>query len=145
MIIWFHVWQDDVRDLMGVPRLKWHDYPVAAVLSIVVLFVLVEIGQLVGRLIRFLVRQLNRVAPPRVSAVVQWFSCSRSRCPAQRRGREIHHEGAEQHVRHGERRMDPRYRCADHQAAVGRSGVAGQLGIAGASGPDLRAQRHHRR
>ena len=39
MIIWFHVWQDDVRDLMGVPRLKWHDYPVAAVLSIVVLFV----------------------------------------------------------------------------------------------------------
>ena len=35
-----------------------------------VLFVLVEIGQLVGKLIRFLVRQLNRVAPPRVSAVV---------------------------------------------------------------------------
>ena len=70
MIIWFHVWQDDVRDLMGVPRLKWHDYPLAAVLGIVVLFVLVEIGQLVGKLIRYLVRQLNRVAPPRVSAVV---------------------------------------------------------------------------
>ena len=70
MIIWFHVWQDDVRDLMGVPRLKWHDYPLAAVLAIVVLFVLVEIGQLVGKLIRFLVRQLDRVAPPRVSAVV---------------------------------------------------------------------------
>ncbi len=70
MIMWFHVWQNDVRDLMGVPRLKWHDYPLAAVLAIVVLFVLVEIGQLVGRLIRFLVRQLNRVAPPRVSAVV---------------------------------------------------------------------------
>jgi uncharacterized membrane protein len=70
MIVWFHVWQDDVRDLMGVPRLKWHDYPVAAVLSIVVLFVLVEIGQLVRRLIRFLISQLNRIAPPRVSAVV---------------------------------------------------------------------------
>ncbi len=70
MVIWFHVWQDDVRDLMGVPRLKWHDYPLATVLALVVLFVLVEIGQLVGRLIRFLVRQLNRVAPPRVSAVV---------------------------------------------------------------------------
>jgi uncharacterized membrane protein len=70
MIIWFHVWQDHVRDAMGVPLLKWHDYPLAAVLAIVALFVLVEIGQLIGRLIRFLVRQLNRVAPPRVSAVV---------------------------------------------------------------------------
>jgi uncharacterized membrane protein len=70
MIIWFHVWQDHVRNLMGVPHLKWHDYPVAAVLAIVVLFVLVEIGQLIRRLILFLVRQLNRVAPPRVSAVV---------------------------------------------------------------------------
>ncbi len=70
MIIWFHVWQDHVRDLVGVPRLKWHDYPLAAVLAIVTLFVFVEIGQLFGRLIRFLVRQLNRVAPPRVSSVV---------------------------------------------------------------------------
>ena len=70
MIVWFHVWQDHVRDLMGVPRLKWHDYPLAAVLAIVVLFVLVEIGQLIGRLLRFLVRQFNRVAPPRISAVV---------------------------------------------------------------------------
>jgi uncharacterized membrane protein len=70
MIIWFHVWQDHVRDLMGVPRLKWHDYPLAAVLAIVVLFVLVEISQLIRKLILFLVRQLNRFAPPRVSAVV---------------------------------------------------------------------------
>jgi uncharacterized membrane protein len=70
IIIWFHVWQDDVRDLMGVPRLGFWDHPLAAILSIVVLFVLVEIGQLVGRLVRFLTRQLNRFAPPRVSAVV---------------------------------------------------------------------------
>ncbi|HET9876214.1 MAG TPA: alpha/beta-hydrolase family protein [Mycobacterium sp.] len=70
MIIWFHAWQDEVRDLMGVPHLKWYGYPVAAVLSVVVLFVLVEFGQLARRLIRALVRQLNRVAPPRVSAVV---------------------------------------------------------------------------
>ncbi|HUL99292.1 MAG TPA: alpha/beta-hydrolase family protein, partial [Mycobacterium sp.] len=70
MIIWFHLWQNYIRDTMGVPHLKWHDYPLTAVLSIVTLFVLVEIGQLVGRFIRFLVRQLNRVAPPRVSAVV---------------------------------------------------------------------------
>ncbi|MGB3356058.1 MAG: alpha/beta-hydrolase family protein [Mycobacterium sp.] len=70
MIIWFHGWQDDVRDLMGVPRLGFWDHPLAAVLSLITLFVLVEIGQLVGRLVRFLVRQLNRFAPPRVSAVV---------------------------------------------------------------------------
>jgi uncharacterized membrane protein len=69
-IIWFHVWQDDVRDYMGVPRLAFWDHPLTAVLSIVFLFILVELGQLVGRLVRFLVRQLGRVAPPRVSAVV---------------------------------------------------------------------------
>jgi uncharacterized membrane protein len=70
MIVWFHVWQDQVRNMMGVPHLKWYDYPVAAVLSIVVLYLLVEVGQLFRRLIRFLIRQLNRVAPPRVSAVI---------------------------------------------------------------------------
>jgi uncharacterized membrane protein len=70
MVIWFHVWQDRVRDLMGVAHLKWFDYPLAAALSVIVLFAVVEIGQLVGRLIRFLDLQLDRVAPPRVSAVV---------------------------------------------------------------------------
>lgn len=70
MIIYFHVWQDEVRDLNGVPRLGFWDHPLTAVLSIVVLFVLVEIGQLVGKLVRYLERQLNRIAPPRVSAVV---------------------------------------------------------------------------
>ncbi len=70
MIIYFHVWQDEVRDFMGVPRLTFWDHPLTAVLSIIVLFVFVEIGQLVGWLVRFLVRQLNRFAPPRVSAVV---------------------------------------------------------------------------
>nr|WP_304439102.1 alpha/beta-hydrolase family protein [Mycobacterium sp. NAZ190054] len=70
MVVQFHDWQDDVRDLMGVPRLTLWDYPLAAVISVVTLFVLVEIGQLVGRLVRFLVRQAKRVAPPRVAAVV---------------------------------------------------------------------------
>ncbi|MET0899985.1 MAG: alpha/beta-hydrolase family protein [Mycobacterium sp.] len=70
MIMWFHRWQDEVRDLMGVARLDWIDHPLAAVIAIVVLFLFVELGQLVGRLVSFLVRQLNRVAPPRVSATV---------------------------------------------------------------------------
>jgi len=68
-VFYFHYWQDHVRDLMGVPRLQWYNYLQAAVLSIVVLFAFVEIGQLIGKLVRFLVRQLNRVAPPRVSFV----------------------------------------------------------------------------
>jgi uncharacterized membrane protein len=70
MIIYFHVWQDEVRDLNGVPRLGFWDHPLCAVLAILVLFIFVEIGQLIGKLVRFLVRQLNRFAPPRISAVV---------------------------------------------------------------------------
>ncbi|MGZ8813571.1 MAG: alpha/beta hydrolase, partial [Mycobacterium sp.] len=70
MIFYFHRWQDEVRDLNDVPRLVFWDYPWCAFLSIVVLFIFVEIGQLIGRLVRFLVRQLNRVAPPRISAIV---------------------------------------------------------------------------
>lgn len=70
MIVYFHIWQDEVRDLNGVARMGFWDHPLTAVLSIVTLFVLVEIGQLIGKLVRFLVRQLERVAPPRVSAVV---------------------------------------------------------------------------
>jgi uncharacterized membrane protein len=69
-IVWFHVWQDDVRDYMGVPRLDFWDHPLTGVLAIVFLFAFVEIGQLVGRLVRFLVKQLDRFAPPRVSATV---------------------------------------------------------------------------
>jgi uncharacterized membrane protein len=70
MQFFFHRWQDDVRDLMGVPHLKWFNYPQAALIGLVVLFVLVEIGQLVRKLVLFLMRQLERVAPPRVSGVV---------------------------------------------------------------------------
>ncbi len=70
MAIWFHVWQDDVRDLMGVEHLKWYDYPVAAGLSLVVLFTLVEIGQFIRWLVRFLVGQVDRIAPFRLSATI---------------------------------------------------------------------------
>ena len=70
MAIWFHVWEDDVRDLMGVEHLEWYDYPEAAILSLIVLFTLVEIGQLIRRLILFLVGQVDRIAPFRVSATI---------------------------------------------------------------------------
>ncbi|MDD4868522.1 MAG: alpha/beta-hydrolase N-terminal domain-containing protein, partial [Mycobacterium sp.] len=70
MAIRFHVWQDDVRDLMGVAHLKWYDYPLTAVLSLVVLFTLVELGQLVRLLVSFLVELLDRFAPFRLSATI---------------------------------------------------------------------------
>src|SRR5712672_2776624 len=70
MIIYFHIWQDDVRALNGVPRLGFWDHPLTAVLSIGVLFIFVEIGQLIGRLVRLLVRQLDSFAQPRASVVV---------------------------------------------------------------------------
>jgi uncharacterized membrane protein len=70
MIRWFHLWQDEVRDLMGVPRLTWLDHPMTVAIALVLLFLFVEIGQQVGILIRFLSRQLDRVAPPRVSAAI---------------------------------------------------------------------------
>jgi uncharacterized membrane protein len=73
MVIWFHVWQDRVRDSMGVAHLKWFDYPLSAALSLIVLFAVVEIGQLIRRLIRFLDLRLNRFVPPRISAVIVVF------------------------------------------------------------------------
>jgi len=73
MVVWFHVWQDRVRDLMGVAHLKWLDYPLASVLSLIVLFGVVEIGQLIRRLVHFLDLRLDRFAPPRVSAVIVVF------------------------------------------------------------------------
>lgn len=70
MIVYFHVWQDEIRDFMGVPRLKFWDHPLTAVLSLVVLFAFVEVGQLIRKLVRFLDLKLDRFLPPRVSAVV---------------------------------------------------------------------------
>ncbi|WAC92715.1 alpha/beta hydrolase [Mycobacterium sp. Aquia_213] len=70
MAIWFHVWQDDVRNLMGVPHLQWYDYPLTAILSFIVLFTVVEIGQAIRILVSFLVGKLDRIAPFRVSATI---------------------------------------------------------------------------
>lgn len=70
MAIWFHVWQDDVRNLMGVAHLEWYDYPLTAILSFIVLFTVVEIGQAIRLLVRFLVGQLDRIVPFRLSATI---------------------------------------------------------------------------
>ncbi|MEU0496852.1 alpha/beta-hydrolase family protein [Mycobacterium sp. NPDC006124] len=70
MMVRFRLWQNDVRDLMGIPRLAWWEYPLAVVVSILALAILVTLGKLVGRLVGVIVRRLERVAPPRVSAVI---------------------------------------------------------------------------
>jgi uncharacterized membrane protein len=68
MIVWFHAWQDQLRDLMGAARLPSWAYPMAAMLSIIVWFVLVEAGKAIGALARFLIGRLNHLVPPRISA-----------------------------------------------------------------------------
>jgi len=70
MAIRFHVWQDDVRDMMGVEHLKWYDYPLTGILGLLVLFLLVEIGQFIRWLVMVLVGQVDRIAPFRVSAAI---------------------------------------------------------------------------
>jgi uncharacterized membrane protein len=70
MAIRFHVWQDQVRDLMGVEHLDWWDYPLTVVLALVVLFIVVEIGQLIRRLVIFLVGKIDRIFPFRLSAAI---------------------------------------------------------------------------
>jgi uncharacterized membrane protein len=119
-IVWFHVWQDEIRDFMGVPRLAFWDHPLTGVLSIVVLFAFVELGQLVGKLVRYLVRQLERVAPPRVSAVVVVVLLLIVAIA----------------LLNGSR-----HRRADHVAAVGRAKVAGHLVLARPPGPRLHGKR----
>lgn len=70
MVVWFHAWQDQLRDLMSVARLPLWAYPLAAVLSIVVWFALVEAGKAIGTLARFLIGKLNHLVPPRISAAI---------------------------------------------------------------------------
>ena len=60
MIIYFHVWQDEVRDLNGVPRLTFWDHPLTAVLSIVCCSSSWRSASSSASWCSFLVRQLNR-------------------------------------------------------------------------------------
>ncbi|UAK39239.1 alpha/beta-hydrolase family protein [Gordonia bronchialis] len=70
MIYWWGHWQDEIRDLMGVERLSWTAYPLTVVLAALVFFLLMSIGQAWASAVRWLVRKLELIAPPRVSAVV---------------------------------------------------------------------------
>ncbi|KXP00820.1 alpha/beta hydrolase [Tsukamurella pseudospumae] len=70
MVVFFDTWQTDLRDLMGVAYLTFVDYLQIGVLSVVFLYAFVELGKGVRWIVRWLIARLNRVCPPRVSAVI---------------------------------------------------------------------------
>lgn len=69
MLVMFQRWQDQIRTMMDVDLLSWTAYPQIAVIFIVVFFLLILIGQAWGDGVVWLVRKINHVAPPRISAV----------------------------------------------------------------------------
>ncbi|MCK8614224.1 alpha/beta hydrolase [Gordonia sp. C13] len=69
MLVMFQRWQDQIRTMMDVDLLSWTAYPQIAVICIVVFFLLILIGQAWGDGVVWLVRKIDRVAPPRISAV----------------------------------------------------------------------------
>ena len=130
-IIWFHVWQDDVRDFMGVPRLRFLGPSADR-----------------GAVDRLPVR-LRRDRPARRQAGALPGPAAGSRCAAAgfgRRGRRrlllvltiallngvvvrVAMEQAQQHPsRRSTTRRIPNNRRADDAVAFGRPAVAGQLG-----------------
>lgn len=70
MTIGFSIWQDEIRDMMGVEQLPWTAYPLMFFLGCVFFLLLMFLGQAWGALIRLLTRTLARWVPPRVSGVV---------------------------------------------------------------------------
>ena len=69
MLYWYSRWQTEIRNLMGVENLTWTEYPIIAVFAVLVFVLLMVIGQAWASLVTWLVRQLRKIAPPRVAAV----------------------------------------------------------------------------
>ncbi|CAM3757369.1 alpha/beta hydrolase [Tsukamurella ocularis] len=70
MVLFFDAWQTRLRDLMDVEYLRFVDYLEIGVLSIVLLYVFVEVGKGVRTLVRWIAGKLGSYCPPRVAAVV---------------------------------------------------------------------------
>ncbi|ATD71169.1 MULTISPECIES: alpha/beta hydrolase [Gordonia] len=69
MLVMFQRWQDQIRTMMGVDFLSWTAYPQIVIICVVVFLLLTLIGQAWGDGVVWLVRKLNRIAPPRISAI----------------------------------------------------------------------------
>lgn len=65
----YSLWQDEIRDLMGVDRLSWTAYPQIIVIGLVVFVLLMLLGHAWATAVRWVVAKLTLVAPPRISAV----------------------------------------------------------------------------
>ncbi|WP_231706478.1 MULTISPECIES: alpha/beta hydrolase [Tsukamurella] len=70
VVLFFDVWQTRLRDLMEVEYLRFVDYLEIGVLSVVLLYVFVEVGKGVRTLVRWIAGKLGAYCPPRVAAVV---------------------------------------------------------------------------
>lgn len=69
MLYWYHRWQEELRDLMGVEHLNWTAYPIIVVVAVVVFGVLLGVGQAWGALLRMLARRMSRRIPPRIAGI----------------------------------------------------------------------------
>ncbi|MGB3304155.1 alpha/beta hydrolase [Gordonia sp. (in: high G+C Gram-positive bacteria)] len=69
-LYWYARWQDEIRDMMGVDHLTWTAYPLIVVVALIVFVIFMSIGQAWATLLKWLVRQINRIAPPRISATI---------------------------------------------------------------------------
>lgn len=69
MLRWFTVWQNDIRDLVGVEHLDWTAVPVTVIVAAVVFLLLVLVGQGWGDLVGRLYSAFRRVVPPRIARV----------------------------------------------------------------------------
>ena len=65
----FRMWQNEVREMVDVDPLGWSVYIVVPLVAILVFAMLMLIGQGWGLMTRTIFRWLNRIVPPRISAV----------------------------------------------------------------------------
>jgi len=62
-------WEEELRRLMDMELQTWTVYPITIVITLIVLALLMTIGRAWAGLIRWLVRKLTAVVPPRIAAV----------------------------------------------------------------------------
>jgi uncharacterized membrane protein len=70
VMLYFHAqWEEELRRLMDMELQTWTVYPITIAITVVVLCLLMTIGRAWAALIRWLVRKLTAVVPPRIAAV----------------------------------------------------------------------------
>ncbi|MFD3747447.1 alpha/beta hydrolase [Nocardia sp. NPDC058633] len=70
VLLWYSEWQSELRALMGVDALPWYAYPIIVVVSVVAFAVLLAAARGCSAAARWVGRQLGRVLPARIAAVL---------------------------------------------------------------------------